>query len=75
MLSAFGVDQSQQPAMNHSHGNVHPAALTLATALVGALLRVVVDKMSVFEVESMLFQIGPSLCLIPDEYDLIVATI
>jgi hypothetical protein len=61
--------------MNHGYCNVHPAALALAAAVLGAFLRVVVDQMSVFEVESVLFQIGPAFCLIPDKHDLIVATI
>jgi hypothetical protein len=61
--------------MNNSHGNVHPAAFALSAALVSAFLRVVVNKMSVFEVESMLQQIGPPLGLIPDEHYLNVATI
>jgi len=61
--------------MNHSYGNVHPAALALSAAFVSTFVRIVVDKMSIFEVESMLLKIGPPLCLIPDKYDLIVATI
>jgi hypothetical protein len=31
--------------------------------------------MSIFEVEPMLLQVGPALCLIPDEHYLIVDTI
>jgi hypothetical protein len=42
---------------------------------VSALFRVVIDEMSVFEVESMLLDVGLSLCLIPNEHDLIVATV
>jgi hypothetical protein len=55
--------------VNHGHGYVYPAVLTLAAAVVSAFIKVVVDEMSVFEVESMLFQIREPLCLIPDKHD------
>ena len=61
--------------MNDGHGNVHQAVLTVPAALIGAFLRVVVDEVSVFEIDPVLLQIGLSLRLIPDERGLIVATI
>jgi hypothetical protein len=38
-------------------------------------VRVVVNEISVFEVEPVLLQVGLPFCLVPDEHDLIVATI
>jgi hypothetical protein len=46
-----------------------------AAGIVGAFVRVVVDEISIPEVESVLLQVGLPLCLIPNEHDLIVATI
>jgi hypothetical protein len=72
--ASFGVDQRQQSSVNDCCGKIHPPAFVLVARFIGAFVRVFVDQMSVFEVESELLQIGLSLCLILDELDLIVAT-
>src|ERR1039458_697297 len=75
IVSALGVNQRQQPSPNHGYGNIHQTAFVCAAGIVGTLVRVVVDKMGIPEVEAVLFQVGLPLCLVPDKHNLIVATI
>jgi len=61
--------------VNFCQSYIQPSNLTLTTCVVGAFIRVFKDKMRIFEVEFVLFQIGLSFCLIPNKHQLIVDTI
>ena len=61
--------------MNHCRGKVHQPALAFVAGFVGAFVWIFVDMVGIFEVETVLLQVGLPLCLVPGERYLIVATI
>jgi hypothetical protein len=52
--------------LNHSHGKIHPALLTLAAGVVSAFVGIIVDQVSVFEVKPVLLKVSLPLCIIPN---------
>jgi hypothetical protein len=74
IVSLFCVDECQDGVEHLDEGGFLDARFSCSWRVYPELGRIILDQRSVFEVESVLDEIGFALLLVPDEHGLIVDT-